>query len=99
MRGADGPVCGTAHLTLPGAAAPGPLPLPPEGRRGALSLVQPGGEATHPRQGSVEVEIADFAEECASLLHAQCALQQLLRRKRAIERFAVAVGQRGFQPA
>ena len=36
MRGADKAVCGAAHLTLPGAIAPGPLPLPPEGRRGAL---------------------------------------------------------------
>ena len=30
-------VWGAAHLTLPGAAAPGPLPLPPKGRRGAIS--------------------------------------------------------------
>jgi hypothetical protein len=36
VRGADEAVCGAAHLTLPGAIAPGPFPLPPEGRRGAL---------------------------------------------------------------
>jgi hypothetical protein len=42
-----------AHLTLPGAVAPGPLPLPPEGRRGALlskaaalSVEEGGGVAT-----------------------------------------------------
>src|SRR6266852_1562197 len=33
VRGADVPVRGAAHLTLP---LRGPLPLPPEGRRGAL---------------------------------------------------------------
>jgi len=33
-EGADEPVRGTAHLTLP---LRGPLPLPPEGRRGALA--------------------------------------------------------------
>jgi hypothetical protein len=38
VRGADEAVSGLAHLTLPGAFAPGPLPLPPEGRRGALFL-------------------------------------------------------------
>ena len=37
MRGADEAVCGAAHLTLPDAIAPGPLPLPPKGRRGAVS--------------------------------------------------------------
>ena len=31
VRGAAGPVRGAAHLTLP---LRGPLPLPPEGRRG-----------------------------------------------------------------
>jgi hypothetical protein len=31
VRGADEAVCGAAHLTLPGAIAPGPLPLPPKG--------------------------------------------------------------------
>jgi CelD/BcsL family acetyltransferase involved in cellulose biosynthesis len=36
VRGAVDSVCGAAHLTLPGADAPGPLPLPPEGWRGAL---------------------------------------------------------------
>ena len=36
VRGADGRICGAAHLTFPGAVAPGPLPLPPEGRRGAF---------------------------------------------------------------
>ena len=42
VRGADGRICGAAHLTFPGPSwaegslAPGPLPLPPEGRRGAL---------------------------------------------------------------
>ena len=35
VRGAEEAVCGAAHLTLPGAIAPGPLPLPPKGRRGA----------------------------------------------------------------
>ena len=35
VRGADEPVCGAAHLTLPDAGAPRPLPLP-EGRRGSL---------------------------------------------------------------
>src|SRR6266446_1299976 len=34
VRGADEPVRRTAHLTLP---LRGPLPLPPEGRRGALA--------------------------------------------------------------
>ncbi len=34
MRGADEPVRGAAHLTLP-ALRDGSLPLPPEGRRGA----------------------------------------------------------------
>src|SRR5216683_5123519 len=33
VRGADVPVRGAAHLTLP---LRGPLPLPPEGRRGAV---------------------------------------------------------------
>src|SRR6266478_4520730 len=37
VRGADEPVCGAAHLTLP-SLRDGPLPLPPEGRRGALFL-------------------------------------------------------------
>ena len=31
VRGADEAVCGAAHLSLPGAIAPGPLPLPPKG--------------------------------------------------------------------
>jgi hypothetical protein len=35
-EGADEAVYGTAHLTLPVADAPGPFPLPPEGRRGAV---------------------------------------------------------------
>src|SRR5271170_5879606 len=35
VRGAEVRVHGAAHLTLPVAAAPGPLPLPPEGLRGA----------------------------------------------------------------
>src|SRR5205807_2065766 len=43
VRGADQAVCGAAHLTLPDAVAPGPLPLPPVGRRGA---VFPNGEPT-----------------------------------------------------
>src|SRR6266446_946777 len=34
VRGADVPVRGAAHLTLP---LRGPLPLPPEGRRGVLA--------------------------------------------------------------
>src|SRR5207245_630827 len=34
VRGADEPVRGAAHLTLPSLRG-GPLPLPPEGRRGA----------------------------------------------------------------
>src|SRR6058998_162187 len=34
VRGADEPVRGTAHLTLP-SLRDGPLPLPPKGRRGA----------------------------------------------------------------
>src|SRR5437762_2912339 len=33
VRGADEPIRATAHLTLP---LRGPLPLPPEGRRGAV---------------------------------------------------------------
>jgi hypothetical protein len=37
VRGADEAVCGAAHLTLPGAIAPGRLPLAPKGRRGATS--------------------------------------------------------------
>ena len=37
MRGAAEAISGAAHLTLPGAVAPGPLPLPPKGRRGATS--------------------------------------------------------------
>src|SRR5215467_563698 len=36
VRGADVAVCGAAHLTFLAADAPGPLPLPPKGRRGAL---------------------------------------------------------------
>ncbi len=36
VRGADVPVRGAAHLTLP---LRGPLPLPPEGRRGLLAPV------------------------------------------------------------
>jgi hypothetical protein len=43
VRGADEAVCGAAHLTLPGAVAPGPLPLPPVGRVWTAPLVQ-GGE-------------------------------------------------------
>ena len=35
VRGAAEPVCGVTHLTLPSLSA-GPLPLPPEGRRGAV---------------------------------------------------------------
>jgi hypothetical protein len=35
-EGARCAVCGVAHLTLPGAGAPGPLPLPPKGRRGVI---------------------------------------------------------------
>ena len=34
VRGADVPVCGAAHLTLP-LLRDGPFPLPPEGWRGA----------------------------------------------------------------
>src|SRR6266700_563084 len=48
VRGADEPVCGAAHLTLPGTVAPGPLPLPPEGRRGAFSRT-PTGSRQHDR--------------------------------------------------
>src|SRR5689334_15782570 len=36
VRGADVPVPGPTHLTLP-SLSDGPLPLPPEGRRGALT--------------------------------------------------------------
>ena len=36
VRGASKVVGGAAHLTFPGAVAPGPLPLPPKGRRGAF---------------------------------------------------------------
>src|SRR5215472_33756 len=36
VGGVDQVVCGAAHLTLPGARVPGPLPLPPEGWRGAV---------------------------------------------------------------
>jgi hypothetical protein len=52
VRGAAEPVCGAAHLTLPGPTgrarglaadvAPRPLPLPPKGRRGALSRTRAG---------------------------------------------------------
>jgi len=54
VRGADQAVCGAAHLTFPGAVAPGSLPLPPEGRRGALfpnskRSSQSGSEKTAPR--------------------------------------------------
>jgi hypothetical protein len=31
VRGADDAVCGAAHITLPSAIAPGPLPLPLKG--------------------------------------------------------------------
>jgi hypothetical protein len=44
VRGADELLCNAAHLTLPGANAPGPLPLPPEGRRGAFLSAAEGGE-------------------------------------------------------
>jgi hypothetical protein len=44
---AHDPVCGAAHLTL---ALRGPLPLPPEGRRGALS---PG---SHARAGTLRLK-------------------------------------------
>ena len=37
MSGADGPICGAAHLTLPAAVAPGPLPLPLNGGEGLFS--------------------------------------------------------------
>ena len=37
-EGAREPVCGATHLTLPSLRA-GPLPLPPEGRRGARAGV------------------------------------------------------------
>src|SRR5215469_10365368 len=37
VRGADGLSRGTAHLTLP-SLCDRPLPLPPEGRRGAIAL-------------------------------------------------------------
>ena len=40
MRGADVPVRGPNHLTLPTLRV-GPLPLPPEGRRGALDEPEP----------------------------------------------------------
>ncbi len=40
MRGADVPVRGPNHLTLPTLRG-GPLPLPPEGRRGALDEPEP----------------------------------------------------------
>lgn len=36
MRRAEEAVCGAAHLTFPGVKTPGPLPLPPKGRRGAF---------------------------------------------------------------
>src|ERR1700730_16942043 len=43
MRGAAGPVRSLAHLTLP-SLRDGPLPLPPEGRRGALVLAGVAGD-------------------------------------------------------
>ncbi len=46
VRGADVLVRGAAHLTLPTLRV-GPLPLPPEGRRGALVA---GIEANRSRQ-------------------------------------------------
>ena len=45
----------------------------------------------HPDECRVEVEIADLAQQSAGLLRAQCALQQVPRRKRAIQRLAIAV--------
>ena len=52
MRGAAEPVRGLAHLTLP-SLRDGPLPLPPEGRRGALV---PAGVFLIEREGSFAIE-------------------------------------------
>ena len=87
-------------LRLSRAAAGSPLPNPSPIKGGGLDICithssrgrEPGADAAHPDQRGVEVEIADLAQQSAGLLRAQCALQQLLCGKRAIEGLAVAVG-------
>jgi hypothetical protein len=53
-EGADEAVCGAAHLTLPGAVAPRPLPLPLKGGEGLFSPTALVGDTTlrvRPTQG------------------------------------------------